>query len=370
LSTTTLESPPAERPPEPPRGSPGFLLAALALAALALFGLSLWLYLSQRPPGDDSAEAGFARDMIVHHAQAVQMAGIVRDKTEDDSIRTLATDIALTQQGQIGQMQGWLAVWGLPQTGNGPAMSWMGHPHEGPMPGMATQGEINELRDAPPDEADALFLRLMIEHHRAALPMAEAILKRTNRPAVEQLAGAIATSQAGEIRAMEDMLRKMGANPPESTGQHDHSHGGSASNPTPDGGTMKLDLAPTNGSGASGTATFADTARGVEVRLQLEGLPEPGTTYLAHIHPGTCVGEGGNHPHEHGDHGESAGGQDEIEYPLDPVEAGSGSGGSSETVLEGLTVEQLSSGEPMYVNVHAEATGSEETPPSIACANL
>jgi len=228
MSPTALESPPAERPPEPPKGNPGFLLAALALSALALFGLALWLFLSQRPPGDDSAEAGFARDMIVHHSQAVEMAEMVRDKTDDEAIQTLATDIALTQQGQIGQMQGWLEVWGLPQTGTEPAMTWMGHEgHEGLMPGMATREELNRLRDAQPEEAKEIFLRLMIEHHRAALPMAEAVLERTDRPAVENLAGAIAASQTGEIRVMEDMLREMGSAPSENTGQDNgHSHGG------------------------------------------------------------------------------------------------------------------------------------------------
>lgn len=45
------------------------------------------------------------------------MAEIVRDGTESEEIRTLAIDVALTQQGQIGQTQGWLAVWGLPATG-------------------------------------------------------------------------------------------------------------------------------------------------------------------------------------------------------------------------------------------------------------
>ena len=68
------------------------------------------MLLASVPPGNDSAEAGFARDMIVHHAQAVQMAEIVRDKTNSDDMRLLAADISLTQQGQIGIMQGWLGV--------------------------------------------------------------------------------------------------------------------------------------------------------------------------------------------------------------------------------------------------------------------
>ncbi|MDP9479986.1 MAG: DUF305 domain-containing protein, partial [Actinomycetota bacterium] len=48
------------------------VFGALAVTVLAL-------YLTSRPPADDSAEAGFARDMMVHHAQAVEMAEILRD---------------------------------------------------------------------------------------------------------------------------------------------------------------------------------------------------------------------------------------------------------------------------------------------------
>ena len=65
--------------------------------------------------------------MIVHHAQAVQMAEIIRDKTKSDSMRLLVSDISLTQQGQIGIMQGLLQAWYLPITGSEPAMAWMGH---------------------------------------------------------------------------------------------------------------------------------------------------------------------------------------------------------------------------------------------------
>jgi uncharacterized protein (DUF305 family) len=106
-------------------------------------GVALALLFASQPPSNDSAEAGFARDMIVHHAQAVQMAEIVRDKTKSDSMRLLASDISLTQQAQIGIMQGWLGAWVLPLTGSEPAMAWMGHPTEGLMPGMATPEEID-----------------------------------------------------------------------------------------------------------------------------------------------------------------------------------------------------------------------------------
>ena len=119
------------------------------MAVLAA-GAALAMLVASVPPGNDSAEAGFARDMIVHHAQAVQMAEIVRDKTNSDDMRLLAADISLTQQGQIGIMQGWLEVWGLPITGEEPAMAWMGQPMDGLMPGMATPDEITRLSQLPP----------------------------------------------------------------------------------------------------------------------------------------------------------------------------------------------------------------------------
>jgi uncharacterized protein (DUF305 family) len=311
--------------------------------AVLAAGAALALLFASVPPGNDSAEAGFARDMIVHHAQAVQMAEIIRDKTNSDSMRLLVADISLTQQGQIGIMQGWLEVWGLPITGQEPAMAWMGHPTDGLMPGMATPDEITRLSKLPPDKADVLFLRLMINHHEAAIPMAQAILKRTDEPEVRELAKAIENSQKAEIKNMEAMV--------------DEKVGDSA----------EVDLAPANGSGTTGTAnlTKADGG-GVKVVLKVFGLPSSGTMYLAHIHPGTCAeeeGGGGEHGHSHHEHGAS----EEIEYPLTPVEPDAEGDGTSTTVVHGVTLEGLLSGNPKHVNVHRPGSGE---PLPVSCANL
>lgn len=205
----------------PPRTLPltgGALALGLTLLLLALLlGAGLARLLAPGLPGDSSPEAGFARDMSVHHAQAVEMAEIVRDRTEDEPIRLLAADIALTQQAQIGRVQGWLDVWGLPATGQEPPMAWMG-PAMSPMmsmPGVASRAEIARLQTLPPAEADRLFLRLMIPHHQAAVEMARAILARSPRPEVATLADAIVQSQQWEIEALREMLRQRGdASPP------------------------------------------------------------------------------------------------------------------------------------------------------------
>ncbi len=198
-------------------------LLAVVFGALAVTVLAL--YLTSRPPADDSAEAGFARDMMVHHAQAVEMAEILRDKPVSPRMQTLAKDVSLTQQAQIGQMQGWLAVWRLPMTGTEPAMAWMGHPTTGRMPGMATPEEIEALRKASPEQAERRFLQHMIPHHQAAVPMAEAVLDETDRPEVRRLAEGIIASQKAEIEVMREMLEDRGAKPEGgSSSQRGHHH--------------------------------------------------------------------------------------------------------------------------------------------------
>jgi DUF305 family protein family protein len=66
----------------------------------------------------------------------------------------------------------------------------------------------------------------MIEHHRAAIPMAESVLEQSNHPAVEYLAGAIASSQRVEIETMQAMLQDMGAPPVEDGGSMPMGNGG------------------------------------------------------------------------------------------------------------------------------------------------
>ena len=145
----------------------------------------------------------------------------------------------------------------------------------------------------------------------------------------------------------------------------------------------EVGLSPINGSGASGTATFADVAQGVRVDLDVRGLPDPNARYLTHIHPGTCADERGgeehdsNHEDEHADQDEGAkhdegaehdeGTMAEIEYPLPPITRDPAGRGTTSALLEGVTVEQLFSGNPKYVNVHAEGSGN---PPPVACSPL
>src|SRR5687768_6427858 len=120
-----------------PGFSRGTARLALALLLAAVLGAAVALLIAARwaTPPDDSAEAGFARDMATHHAQAVEMAFIIRDTSDDEEIRTLAYDIVVTQSTQRGVLMGWLQEWGLSQASARPRMAWSPeHAHTGQGP--------------------------------------------------------------------------------------------------------------------------------------------------------------------------------------------------------------------------------------------
>jgi len=193
---------------------------SVAAAAALILGLVLGaLLLGDEPtPDTASAEAGFARDMSVHHAQAVEMAFLIRDRTDDPAIRSMAYDIINTQRAQLGMFSGWLQQWDLSQTDASiDPMAWAdGHAMAGmegmsidsydDMPGMASDGQLDELAAAQGVEAEKLFLDLMIEHHRGGVDMAEAVLPLTERDEVQYLADTIVKGQQAEIDTMEQML--------------------------------------------------------------------------------------------------------------------------------------------------------------------
>nr|WP_104783595.1 DUF305 domain-containing protein [Streptomyces sp. QL37]PPQ56029.1 DUF305 domain-containing protein [Streptomyces sp. QL37] len=168
-------------------------------------------------PAESSVDVGFARDMSVHHQQAVEMAFIVRDRTEDEDVRRLAYDIINTQANQRGMMLGWLESWGRPKSSDRPPMEWMGHPvspTDGSlMPGMATDTELEALRAAEGRDAEVRFLRLMTVHHRAGADMARAAAGSAGTDEIRDLAAGMARAQESEISLMADMLAERGARP-------------------------------------------------------------------------------------------------------------------------------------------------------------
>ncbi|MER5445480.1 DUF305 domain-containing protein [Streptomyces sp. NPDC002764] len=168
-------------------------------------------------PSADSADAGFARDMAVHHQQAVEMSYIVRDRTKNEEVRRLAYDIAQTQANQRGMLLGWLDLWELPKVSADPPMTWMGmgdmaSGKDGAlMPGMATNTELKKLQTLSGKQAEVLYLQLMTDHHKGGIHMAEGCVAKCTVGVEKRLAQGMVDAQQSEIQLMADMLKERGA---------------------------------------------------------------------------------------------------------------------------------------------------------------
>ncbi|AXH95894.1 DUF305 domain-containing protein [Ornithinimicrobium avium] len=222
-------------------------LAAVTIVSLCLGVLLGWVAFGPHRPADSSADAGFARDMSEHHAQAVEMSQLVMQRTDDEAVRRLAVDIDNNQGFERGMMATWLGEWGLPRARGEARMAWMGTDHMDmdlppgvAMAGMASPTELQQLTEASGEEAEVLFLQLMLTHHLAGVEMAEAALDLAEDPRVLAAAERMSVAQVGEIRLMNDMLVERGSQPREDVSAW-LEDGAAATAPAP-GATQDLDL--------------------------------------------------------------------------------------------------------------------------------
>lgn len=147
----------------------------------------------------NDADVAFARDMIPHHRQAVEMAALAPDRSENPTVLDLAARIEAAQDPEIAQMAGWLETWGHAE---GPdEMESMAHE----MAGMMGGADMDALEAARGVEFDHLFAEMMIEHHEGAIEMAETLLDDGSDPVVRQLAESIIAAQGAEITEMRSL---------------------------------------------------------------------------------------------------------------------------------------------------------------------
>jgi uncharacterized protein (DUF305 family) len=154
-----------------------------------------------------AADVKFMQGMIGHHAQAVEMVALIKDRTANPVMNNLGLRIQVSQDDEMNMMRKWLADRGAAIPGP--------HAHHEPggfMPGMLTAEEMTQLANAKGVEFDRLFLMGMIKHHNGAITMVEELFKS---PGAGQEGGIFAfasdvdADQRMEIDRMSAMLKEI-----------------------------------------------------------------------------------------------------------------------------------------------------------------
>ncbi len=166
--------------------------------------------LPSRTGSPEAADVRFMQDMIVHHAQAIVMVGLVKDQLTDTQVKSLSARIADEQRPEIDAMARWLAAKGqqVPPQAKNPQFGANDTHHAG-MPGMATKAQLTELSKARGTAADQLWLKLMVAHHEGALQMVLDQHRDGLDEVVTQMGDEIHVTQSVQIGYMRDMLDRL-----------------------------------------------------------------------------------------------------------------------------------------------------------------
>jgi uncharacterized protein (DUF305 family) len=164
----------------------GVLTLALAVALMLV------------PVSQASGPAGrydraFLTDMVGHHAMAVEMAEMAREKATHDELRQAAGEIIRTQSAEIRRMRSWLR-------------DWYGKRRVQPELDHEEMAQMEELEQATGSAFEIRFLALMTVHHTLAVERAQMAVERAKHPRVRKLARAIIRAQEDEIEQFREWL--------------------------------------------------------------------------------------------------------------------------------------------------------------------
>lgn len=158
--------------------------------------------------------------MVIHHGQAVEMVGLLRDKGSDPTVKLMGERIARSQEAEIELMRNWLTDRGQALTMDMHA-GHTGTTHAGHsmpasdtpvMPGMLSPAQKQILASADGTDFDRLFLQGMIQHHQGALDMVDDLLAQPNAaqdPTLSDFASSVVADQSAEILRMQSLLSEL-----------------------------------------------------------------------------------------------------------------------------------------------------------------
>ncbi len=202
---------PEDLEPQPWRSTPVLVGLVVVFTALVVIG-GVLIWQKATTPGAGSVDVGFMQDMTSHHDQAVEMASVAAEKAVDPDVRSFAREILIDQRYEIGYMEALLEDWGQwPYSEDRTAMQWMDMSSPvAQMPGMQSDAKMQQLQSLSGPAFDQQFMRMMVDHHRGGIHMAEYAAQHAEDARVRSLADRMATTQQGEVADFERAAQRLG----------------------------------------------------------------------------------------------------------------------------------------------------------------
>ena len=117
----------------------------------------------------------FLRHMIVHHAQALELAALVPSRTRREELIRFARHVDSAQRAEIDQMESLLRPRRRSRDRRFPDHELHG---DQPMPGLLAKTRMDAVAAASGAPFERLWLQGMIVHHEGALTMGRAQQQR------------------------------------------------------------------------------------------------------------------------------------------------------------------------------------------------
>lgn len=165
--------------------------------------------------GFSNEDIQFIQDMIVHHQQAIDMAQMVSERTNQQPFLDVAGRIEASQKDEIEFMQSWLSDRDQPLVATPKPHDHNQMLHHKSM-GMASPEEMLALAASSSTNFETQFLTLMIAHHEGALKMVKTLLKLSGSafdPILYQFITDLKNEQQTEIDRMDILLGGLSTDP-------------------------------------------------------------------------------------------------------------------------------------------------------------
>ena len=162
----------------------------------------------------NQTDVDFVTGMAQHHQQALDLAALVPDRSQNAEVKAVAAKIHDEQAPEIAQFRALAKEFGGGQAASG-KMDMPGGDMDGMdmggADGMVPEKDVEQLRSLSGLKFDKRWIGLMADHHDGAVKMAQNELEKGQNPKAKQLAQSIKAAQTAEIAALGALLEKISA---------------------------------------------------------------------------------------------------------------------------------------------------------------